>query len=98
MNASPHFGSSLATGTRQPSFRSGMGFRRPGFGPGRFRNRVFLTTVWPGFYGYYGYPGFYDDFYSSADSYPSYDNSGSADYYAQNDLAAAATGHRSSGR
>jgi hypothetical protein len=43
--------------------------------------------VWPGFYGFYGYPGFYNDFYSSADSYPSYDNSGSAYYYAQNDLA-----------
>jgi len=64
-----------------------MGFHRPGFGPGRFRNRVFLTTVWPGFYGYYGYPGFYDDFYSSAGNYPSYDNSGSAYDIAQNDLA-----------
>jgi hypothetical protein len=87
LNSSPHFGSSFATGVRQPSFHSGTGFHRPGFGPGRFRNRVFFSTVWPGFYGYYGYPGFYDDFYSSTDSYPSYYYSGSAYDVAQNDLA-----------
>jgi hypothetical protein len=87
VNASPHFGSRFVTGVHPPSFHSGVGFRRPFFGPGRFRNRFFWASGWPGFYGYYGYPGFYDDFYSSADDYPSYDNSASAYYAAQNDMA-----------
>jgi hypothetical protein len=86
VNAGPHFGSRFVTGVHQPSFHSGVGFRRPFFGPGRFRNRFFFSTVWPGFYGY-GYPGFYDDFYSGADYYPPYDNSSSAYNAAQNDLS-----------
>src|SRR6267378_3787376 len=52
----PRFGASFGTGIRQPFFRSGPsfgGFRRPGFGPRRFHNRVFFSTFSPGFFGYY---------------------------------------------
>jgi hypothetical protein len=75
----------------QGTFRSGSsfgGFRRPGFGPRRFGNRVFFSTYSPGFFGYYGYPAYYGgDFYSTADYYPSYDYYGSSYYSAQNEVA-----------
>jgi hypothetical protein len=84
-------GASFNNGIHRGSFRSGSsfgGFRRPGFGPRRFGNRVFFSTFPPGFFGYYGYPGYYGgDFYSSADYYPSYDSYGSSYYAAQNDIA-----------
>jgi hypothetical protein len=85
------FGAGFSSGIRQGSFRSGRsfgGFRRPGFGPRHFHNRVFFSTYWPGFYGYYGYPAYYgSDFYSSADYYPAYDYYDSSYYSAQNDIA-----------
>lgn len=91
MGVRPRSGASFNTGLRQGSFRSGGsfgGFRRPGFGPRRFHNRVFFSTFSPGFYGYYGSPGYYGgDFYSSADYYPSYDYYGSSYNAAQNDIA-----------
>ena len=63
-------------------------FRHPGFGPHHFHNRVFFSTYWPGFYGYYGYPAYYGgDSYSSAENYPSYDYYGSSYNAAQNDIA-----------
>ena len=84
-------GASFGAGIRQPSFRSGPssgGFRRPGFGPRRFHNRIFFSTFSPGFFGYYGYPGYYDGgFYSTAAYYPQYDYDGSSYYSAQNDIA-----------
>jgi hypothetical protein len=85
-------GASFNTGIHQGPFRSGRsfgGFRRPGFGPRRFGNRVFFSTYSPGFYGYYGYPAYYGggDFYSTADYYPTYDYYGSSYYSAQNDIA-----------
>jgi hypothetical protein len=83
-------GASFNNGIHQRSFRSGAsfsGFRRPGFSPRRFGNRVFFSTFSPGFFGYYGYPGYYGgDFYSAADYYPSYDYYGSSYYSAQNDI------------
>jgi hypothetical protein len=85
------FGGSFSTGIHQRSFRSGSsfrGFRRPGFGPRRFGNRVFFSTFSPSFFGYYGYPAYYGgDFYSPADYYPSYDDYGSSYYSTQNDIA-----------
>jgi hypothetical protein len=85
------FGGSFSTGMHQRSFRSGSsfrGFRRPGFGPRRFRNRVSFSTFSPGLFGYYGYPAYYGgDFYSPADTYPSYDYYGSSYYSTQNDIA-----------
>ncbi len=85
------FGSGFSSGIHQGSFRSGRsfgGFRRPGFGPRRYRNRVFFSTYSPGFYGYYGYPAYYGgDFYSTADYYPSYDYYGPSYSSAQNDIA-----------
>ena len=85
------FGGSFSTGIHQRSFRSVSsfgGFRRPGFRPRRFGNRVFFSTFSPGFFGYYGYPAYYGgDFYSPADYYPSYDYYGSSYYSAQNDIA-----------
>jgi hypothetical protein len=85
------FGSGFRSGIHQGSFRHGSsfgGFRRPGFGPRRFGNRVFFSTFSPGFFGYYGYPGYYGSgFYSSADYYPSYDDYGSSYYAAQNEIA-----------
>jgi hypothetical protein len=84
-------GASFNTGIHQGTFRSGSsfgGFRRPGFGPRRFGNRVFFSTYSPGFFGYYGYPAYYGgDFYSTADYYPSYDYYGSSYYSAQNEVA-----------
>ena len=85
------FGGSFSSGIHQRSFRSGSpfrGFRRPGFGPRRFGNRVFFSTFSPGLFGYYGYPAYYGgDFYSPADYYPSDDYYGSSYYSAQNDIA-----------
>ena len=84
-------GATFSTGIHEGSFRSGSsfgGFRRPGFAPRRFGNRVFFSTYSPGYYGYYGYPAYYGgDFYSSADYYPSSDYYGSSYYSAQNDIA-----------
>jgi hypothetical protein len=84
-------GASFGSGMRQPSFRSGSsfgGFRRPGFGPRRFGNRVFFGAVSPGFFGYYGYPGYYGGYSDwTADSYPSYGDYGSSYYSTQNDVA-----------
>ncbi len=77
-------------GIHQGSFHSGSSvrFRHPGFGPHHFHNRVFFSTYWPGFYGYYGYPAYYGgDSYSSAENYPSYDYYGSSYNAAQNDIA-----------
>jgi hypothetical protein len=73
---------------RQPSFHSGSSFggsRGSGLGQRRFRNRVFFSSVYP---GYYGYPGYNAGFYSTADSYPGYDYGGS-NYYdsSQNQVA-----------
>jgi hypothetical protein len=80
-SAAPRFGQSFGTGLRQPAFHSGLPvgtFRGPAFGNRRFRNRVFFSSLYP---GYFGYPGFYGgDFYSTADSYPAYDYEGS-NYY-----------------
>ena len=91
MGVGPRSGASFGTGIHQAVFPLRLflcGFRRPGFGPRRFHNRVFFSTFSPGFYGYYGYPAYYgDDFYSSADNYPSYDYYGSAYNSAQNDIA-----------
>jgi len=90
VGSAPRFRASFGTGIRQ-SFHSGPsfgGFRRPGFGPRRFHNRIFFSTFSPGFLGYYGYPGYYGgDFYSTADSYPTYDYYGPSYYSAQNDIA-----------
>ena len=89
-SAAPHFGQSFGTGLRQPAFHSGLPvgtFRGPAFSNRHFRNRVFFSSVYPGYFGYYGYPGFYSgDFYSSANSYPDYEGS---NYYdsTQNDVA-----------
>ena len=77
-------------GIHQGSFHSGSSvvFRHPGFGPRHFHNRVFFSTFWPGFYGYYGYPAYYGtNSYSSADYSPSYDYYGSSYNAAQNDIA-----------
>lgn len=102
LGGSPRFGASFGTGIHQslrfgPSFG---GFRRPGFGPHRFRNRIFFSTFSPGFFGYgypgyYGYPAYYGGgFYAAADYYPSYDYYGPSYYSpqpsydsAQNDVA-----------
>lgn len=92
MSVAPHSGQSFGTGLRHPAFHSGSPvgtFRGPAFGPRRFRNRVFFSSVYPGYFGYYGYPLYYGgDFYSTADSYPAYDNNGS-NYYdsTQNEVA-----------
>ena len=83
-----HFGSSFATGMRQP-FRSGSsfgGFRRPGFGHRHFGNRVFFGSVSPGYLGYYDYPYYSGDFYGTPDDYPTYDYYSSSGYSAQNDV------------
>jgi hypothetical protein len=90
LGVGPRSGATFHSGIHQGSFRSGSsfgGFRRPGFGPRRFGNRIFFSTFSPGFFGYYGYPGYYDgDDYSTADSYPTYDYYGSAYNAAQNDI------------
>jgi hypothetical protein len=87
----PRFGESFGTGLRQRSFRSGPsfgGFRRPVFGPRRFRNRFFFSTFSPVFFGYYGYPAYYGGYaYSTADYSPSYDYYGSSYYSTQSDIA-----------
>jgi hypothetical protein len=90
VGSGPHFGASFGTGTRQPFFHSSSslgGFRRPGFGPRRFGNRIFFGTVSPGVFGYYGYPAYYGGDFYSADSYPTYDYYGSSYDSAQNDVA-----------
>jgi hypothetical protein len=91
LGVGPRFGGSFGAGMRQPFFRSSPsfgGFRRPGFGPRRFRHRVFFSTFSPGFFGHYGYPAYYGgDFYATADYYPSYDDYGPSYYSAQNDVA-----------
>src|ERR1700687_1764742 len=59
MSVAPHSGQSFGTGLRHPAFHSGSPvgtFRGPTFGPRRFRNRVFFSSVYPGYFGYYGYP------------------------------------------
>ena len=84
-------GASFNAGIHQGSFRSGSSFRafrRPGFGPRCFGNRVFFSTYSPGFYGSYGYPAYYGgDFYAGADYYPSYDYYGPSYYSEQNNIA-----------
>jgi hypothetical protein len=86
----PRFGASFGTGIRQPFLRSGPsfgGFRRPGFGPRRFGNRIFFSTFSPGFFGY-GYPAYYGGYpYSTADYYPTYDYYGPSYYSEQNNVA-----------
>ncbi len=92
MNAAPHSGPTFGSGLRQPAFHNGTSFgtfHGPAFGHRRFRNRVFFSSVYPGYFGYYGYPGSYNgDFYSTANSYPAYDYDGS-NYYdsTQNEVA-----------
>ena len=90
MSGVPRSGANFGTGLRQPVFHSGPSFgglRRPAFGPRRFGNRIFFSSVSPGFFGYYGYPGYYGDYgYSTADNYPMYGSDASA-YSAQNDIA-----------
>ena len=87
----PRFGASSGTGLRQPAFQSGRsfgGFRGSTFGSRRFHNRIFFSSVYPGYSGYYGYPVYYGgDFYSPSDSYSAYDYYGSPYYSAQNDVA-----------
>ena len=95
LGSAPRFGAAFGTGLRQPAFRSGSsfgGFRQPVFGSRHFHHRVFLGSVFPGYYGYYGYPTYYGDSFSSTpDYYPGYDYYGSSysapAYSAQNDVA-----------
>ena len=95
LGSAPRFGVAFGTGLRQPAFRSGSsfgGFRQPVFGSRHSHHRVFLGSVFPGYYGYYGYPTYYGDSFSSTpDYYPGYDYYGSSysapAYSAQNDIA-----------